>query len=144
MGSPCLFTRQRALKMIYIHRLLVKNSNLLHTELSLGYPKDTKFYLESKVSFIDISSIASFKLFLIAWLREYCTFSDSFLVSLKSRPWPKYIQQGTIFEKKIMFYYQTFFHLQICSLLDCSQQIPEKKIGGHRARLRAKENLFPY
>ena len=26
-----------------------------------------------------------------------------------------------------MFYYQTFFHLQICSLLDCSQQIPVKK-----------------
>ena len=34
---------------------------------SLGYPKDTKFYLEIKASFIDISNIASFKLFLIAW-----------------------------------------------------------------------------
>ena len=33
---------------------------------------------------VDISSIASFKLFLIAWLREYCTFSDSSVVSLKS------------------------------------------------------------
>ena len=43
---------------------------------SLGYPKDTKFYLDSKASFIDISSIVSFKLFLVAWLREYCTFSD--------------------------------------------------------------------
>ena len=32
-----------------------------------------------------------------------------------------------------MFYYQTFFLLQICFLLDCSQQIPGKKIGGHRA-----------
>ena len=31
-----------------------------------------------------ISSIASFKLFLIAWFREYCTFSDSSVVSLKS------------------------------------------------------------
>ena len=67
MGSPCLFMRQQALKIGY-H---------LHTELSLGY-------LESKDSFIDISSIASFKLFLIAWLREYCTFSDSSVVSLKS------------------------------------------------------------
>ena len=43
-----------------------------------------------------------------------------------------------------MFYYQTFFLLQICSLLHCSQQRPEKKFGGHRARLREKENLFPY
>ena len=84
MGSPCLFTRQRALKMRYFYWLRVKNSNYLHTELSLGYPKDTKFYLEIKASFIDISSIASFKLFLIAWLREYCTFLDSSVVSLKS------------------------------------------------------------
>ena len=77
MGSPCLFTRQRALKMGYLYWLRVKNSNHLHTELSLGYPKDTKFYLESKASFIDISSIASFKLFLVAWLREYLHYSDS-------------------------------------------------------------------
>ena len=84
MGSPCLFTRQRALKMRYFYQLRVKNSNHLHTELSLGYPKYTKFYLESKASFIDISSIASFKLFLVAQLREYCTFSDSCVVSLKS------------------------------------------------------------
>ena len=28
-----------------------------------------------------------------------------------------------------MFYYQTFFLLQICSLLDCSLQIPGKKSG---------------
>ena len=72
--------------------LHVKNSNHLHTELSLGYLKDTKFYLESKASFIDISSIASFRLFLISWLREYCTFSNSSVVSLKSSSWPKYTQ----------------------------------------------------
>ena len=84
MGSPCLFTRQRALKMGYFYWLRVKNSNRLHTELSLGYPKYTKFYLERKTSFI--ASIASFKLFLVAWLQEYCTFSDSSVVSLKS--WP--------------------------------------------------------
>ena len=90
MGSACLFTRQRALKMGDFYWLHVKNSNHLHTELSLGYLKDTKFYLESKASFIDISSIASFRLFLIAWLREYCTFSNSLVVSLKSSPWPKY------------------------------------------------------
>ena len=120
MGSPCLFTRQQALKMGYFYWLRVKSSNHLHTELSLGYPKDTKFYLESKASFIDISSIASFKLFLVAWLREYCTFSDSSVVSSKSWPWPKTDPVGDYFPKKIMFYYQTFFLLQICSLLDCS------------------------
>ena len=83
-----MFTRQRALKIGYFYWLRVKNLNHRHTELSLGYPKDTTFYLESNASFIDISSIASFKLFLPACLREYCTFPDSSVVSLKS--WPKY------------------------------------------------------
>jgi len=142
MASPCLFTRQRGVKIGYFYRLRVKNANHLHTELSLGYLKDAKFYLESKASFIGISSIASFKLFLIAWLLELRTFSDSSVVSLKSSLWPKYTQLGTIFRKKIVFHYQTFFLLQICSLLDWSLQIPEKKFGGHRARLREKENLF--
>ena len=86
MGSACLFTRQRALKMGYFYWLRIKNSNHFHTELGLGYPKDTKFYLDSKASFIGISSIASIRLFLVAWLREYCTFSDGSVVSLKS--WP--------------------------------------------------------
>ena len=103
MESLSLFTQQ-ALKMGYFYWLHVKNSNYLHRELSLGYFKDAKFYLESKASFIDISSIASFKLFLIAWLREYCTFPDSSVVSLKSSPWPKYAQLGTTFHKKIVLY----------------------------------------
>jgi len=120
MGSPCLFTRQRGVEIGYFYWLRVKNLNHPHTELSFGYLKDAKFYLESKASFIDISSIASFKLFLIAWLREYRTFSDSSVVSLKSSRWPKYTQLGTIFRKKIVFHYQTFSLLQICSLLDCS------------------------
>ena len=92
MVSPCSFTRQQALKMGYFYWLCVKNSNHLHTEISLGYLKDTKFYLEGKISFIHISSIASFKLFLIAWFWEYCTFSDSSVVSLESSSWPKYTQ----------------------------------------------------
>ena len=71
--------------MGYFSGLHSKNLNHFHTELSLGYLDDTKFYLESKASVIDIS-IASFKLFLIAWLWEYCTFSDSSIVSLKSSP----------------------------------------------------------
>ena len=35
MGSVCLFTRQRSVKMGYFYWLRVKNSNHLHTELSL-------------------------------------------------------------------------------------------------------------
>ena len=107
--------------MGYFYCLRVQSSNHLNTELNPGYLKGTKFCLESKASFIDISSIASFKPFLIAWLRGYCTFSDSPEINLKSSPWPKYTQLGTIFQKKkIMFYYQTFFPLQICFSLDYS------------------------
>ena len=54
MGSPCLFTRQQALKMGYFYWLRVNSSNHLYTELNLGYLKGTKFCLESKASFIDI------------------------------------------------------------------------------------------
>ena len=54
MGSPCLFARQRAPKMGYFYWLRVNNTNHFHTELSLGYLEDAKFYLESKASFIDI------------------------------------------------------------------------------------------
>ena len=103
----------------YFYWLRVKNSYHLYAELSVGCLEDAKFYLESKASFIDISSIASFKLFLIAWLREYCTFSGSSVVSLKPSPWPKYTQLGTIFQK-ISFLLSNFFLLQICSLLECS------------------------
>ena len=94
-----MFTRQQALKMGYFNWLPVKDPNYFHLELSLGYLEDVKFYLENKASFIDISRIASFKLFLIAWLREYCTFSDSSVVSYKSLPRPKYIQLGTVIQK---------------------------------------------
>ena len=109
MGLRCLFAPQRALKMGHFYWLHVKNSNHLHTEVSLGFLKDAKLYLERKASFIDISSIASFKLFLIAWLREYCTFSA------KIHPVGNYFPK-----KKIVFHYQTLFLLQMCSLLDCS------------------------
>ena len=85
--------------MGYFYRLRVKSSDHLHTELSLGYSKGTEFCLEIKASFIDISSIASFKPFWIAWLREYCTFPDNSVVNLKSSPWPKYTQLETIFQK---------------------------------------------
>ena len=98
MGSPCSFTCQQPLKMGYFYWLCVKNPNHLHTEISLGYLKDTKFYLENKASFIHIRSIASFKPLLIARLWEYCTFSVSSVVSLKSSSWPKYTQYGSCYE----------------------------------------------
>ena len=42
--------------MGYFYWLHVNSSNHLHTELNLGYFKGAKFCLESKASFIDISS----------------------------------------------------------------------------------------
>ena len=60
--------------MGYFYWLRVKSLNPLHKELNLGYLKGAKFCLESKASFIDISSIASVNPFLIAWLWQYCTF----------------------------------------------------------------------
>ena len=120
MGSPCSFTRQQALKMGYFYWLCVKKPNHLHTERSLGYLKDTKF-LESKASFIHISNIASFKPFLIAWWCEYCTFSVTSMVSLKSSSWPKYTQYGTIFQKKtcstikLFFFFKYVLHLTTLS-----------------------------
>ena len=121
MGSPCLFTRQQALKMGYFYWLGVESSNHLYTELNLGYLKGTKFCLESKASFTDISSIASFKPFLIAWLREYCTFSDSSVVNFKSWPWPKYTQLATISQKiscstiKLFFRFKYVLHYTVLS-----------------------------
>ena len=95
--------------MGYFYWLRIKSSNHLHTALNLGYLKGTKFCLESKASFIDISGTASCKLFLIAWLREYCTFLDSSVVNLRSSSWPKYSQLGTIFQKKNRVLLSNFF-----------------------------------
>ena len=142
MGSPCLFTRQRALKMgifsgceLKIRITFIKSQGLVNR-------KTQSFILKVKLHLL--TQAVLLHLFLVAWLREYCTFWDSSVVSLKSWPWPKYSHWGTIFAPKIMFYYLTFFLLQICSLLVCCQQVPEKKFGGHRACLREKENLFCY
>ena len=143
MGSPCLFTRQQALKIGYFYWLLVKNSNPLHTELSLDYLKDTKFYLESQAPYIHISSIASFKPFLIAWLREYCTFSDSYVVSLKSSRWSKYTQYGTILQTNHVLL-SNFFPSSNMFFIRLFLANTKQKIGGHRARLIEKEHLFRY
>jgi len=49
MGSPCLFSRQRGVKMGYFYWLRVKNLNHLHTEVSHGYLTDAKFILKLKL-----------------------------------------------------------------------------------------------
>ena len=113
MGSPCLFTRQQALKLGYFYWWRAKNSNPLLRELNLCYLKHTKFYLEHKASFIQISSIASFNSFLIAWLWEYCTLSDSSVDSLKSSPLPKQTKYETIFPQKSCSTIKLFFFLEI-------------------------------
>ena len=74
MGSPCLFTRRQSLKLGYFYWFRVKHSNPLLTKLSLYYLKHTKFYIKHKASFTQISSIASFNSFLIAWLWAYLHF----------------------------------------------------------------------
>ena len=95
--------------MGYFYWLRAKSLNHLYKELNLGYLKGRKFCLESKASLIGISSIASFKPFLIAWLQQYCTFQDSSVVNLKSSRWPKYTQLGTIFQKKNHVLLSNFF-----------------------------------
>ena len=57
--------------MGYFYWLRVKNSNYLNAELSLGYLEDSKLNLESKASFIDISSIASFSKLLVAGILHF-------------------------------------------------------------------------
>jgi len=113
-------------------------------ELSLGCLKGTKFYVESKVSFIHICNIALFKPFLIAWLWEYCTFSDGCVVSLKFSPWPKYTQYGTIFQKKNHVLLSNIFSSLDMFFIRLFLANTRKKIGGHRARSREKEHLFRY
>ena len=109
MGSSCFFMRQRALKMGYFYYFYFKNSNHLHIEFSLGYPKDTKFYLESKASSIDISGIISIKPFLIAWLREYCTFFGQFHVWLEVLALTKIHPVGNYFPKEPCSTVKLFF-----------------------------------
>ena len=130
--------------MGYFYWLCVKNPNYLHTELSLGYLKDTKFYLESKASFIHISSIASFKPFLIAWLWEYCTFSVSSVVSLKSSSCQNTPSTELFSKKKSCSTVKLFFFFRYVLYLTALSQYLKKKVGGHRARLREKEHLFRY
>ena len=130
MGSPCLCTRQQAPKMEYFYWLRVKSSNHLHTALSRGYLKDTEFFSKLKACFIHTNSIASFKLFLIVWLREYCTFSDNSVVSLISSPCPKYTQYRTILQKQKHVLLSDFYpSSNIFFIRLFLKQIPEKNRG---------------
>ena len=131
-GSPCLFTRQQALKLGYFYWSRVKNSNPLLTELSQFVTWNTQNFILNKTSFIQISSIASFNSFLIAWLRGYCTFSDSYVVRLKSWPWPKYTKYETIFQKNHVLL-SNFFASSNMFFIRLFLANTWEKIGGHRA-----------
>jgi len=144
IGSPYLFTHQQALKMVYFYWLHVTNSDNLHWELSLGYLKDTKFYLESKASFIHITSIASFKLLLIAWLWEYCTFR-----MVPWLAWSPCLGQNTsrteLFSKKNHVLLSNFFFFFKYVLIRLFLANTWKKNRGvTHACLREKEHLFCY
>ena len=101
-----------------------------------------KTHLESKASFIDISSIALFKLVLIAWLREYCTFSDS--LWLASPGLGQNTSRRGLFSKKNHVLLSNFFSSSKMFFIRLFLANIYKKFGGHRARLREKENLFPH
>ena len=109
MGSPCLFTRQQALKLGYFYWLRVKNSNPLLTELSRCYLKHTKFYLEHKASFIQISSITSFNSFLIACCGDITLFrtvpsSNMFFIRLfLANTWEKNRGSPCLFPHKLLW-----------------------------------------
>ena len=89
MGSPYLCTLQQALKVGYFTGCALKIRITFIQNYYTWLLERQNFIAKEKLFFIRISSIASFKPFLIVWLWEYCTFSDSSVVSLKSSPWPK-------------------------------------------------------
>ena len=129
--------------MGYFYWLHVKSSNHLHTELRLGYLKGTKFCLDSKASFIDISSIAPSKPFLIAWLREYCTFLDSFVVNLKSSPMAKIHPVGNHFLKKHHLLLSNFFSSSNMFFIRLFLANTWKKNRGSPCSFKRKREFIP-
>ena len=99
--------------MGYFYWLHVKSLNYFHTELNLGYLKGTKFSLKSKASFIDISSISSFKPFLITWLRQYfrtvpwLTWGPR--VGQNTRSWELFSQKNHVLLSNFFFSSNMFF-----------------------------------
>ena len=140
MGSPCLFTRQQALKMGYFSWLCVKSLNHLHTELNLGDLRGTQFCLESKASFTDTSSIASFEPFLIAWLRHYFSFWDSWVVNLKSSRWPP---SWELFSKKNHVLLSKFFSASNMFFIALFLANTLRKNRGSPCSFKRKGEFFP-
>ena len=68
----------------------------------------------------------------MALFSGYCTFSDSSVVSLKSLPWSKYTQYGTIFQKNHLLKSNSFSSSNLF-FIRLFLTITWKKIGGHRA-----------
>ena len=81
--------------MGYFYWLRVQSPTHVHTELNLGYLKGTKFCLERKASFIDISSkLLHLSRFFFLGCGDIALFW-----TVPWLPWPKYTQLGTIFQK---------------------------------------------
>jgi len=100
-------------------------------------PKRHKTDIESKDSFIHISSIASLSRFWLPGYGNNALFLDSFVLEVlafvKIHPVPNYFPKT----------YNVLFSnvLLDCSLLGCSWQISENKIGSHIDWLR-KQRAF--
>ena len=66
------------------------------------------------------------------------------MVSLKSWPWPKMHPVGDYFPKKNNVLLSNFSSSSNMFFVRLFVVKPEKKFGGHRARLRGKEHLSRY
>ena len=137
-GSLCLFTHQRALKMGYFYWLRVKifESPSYRIKSTVGYLEDAKVYLESRASFIDIRSIALFKLFLIVWSNMF--FIRLFLANTwtKNRGSPCSLKRkGEFFCYRAWFEEISYAHVRVLSWKLCA-------VGMCNAILRNYLNYF--
>ena len=139
----CLHVRGLLKWGIFTGRRLKIRITFIQSEV-LVTGKTQSFILKVKLQLLAylLSSIASFKLFLISWLRDYYTFSDGSMVSLKSSPWPKYTQLGTIFQKKLCSTINFFSSLDMFFIRPFLATTC-KKIGSP-CLFKGKENLFRY
>ena len=143
MGSPCLFMRQQALKMDYFHWLSVLNSNHLHTELNLVTWKAQSFVLKVKFHLLTKAILLHLSRFWLPGCGDIALF--------RTVPWltwdPRLGQNKPSCEtisKKVLFSYQTFFPLQICSSIRLFLANTWNKNRGSLCSFREKENLFRY
>ena len=121
MRSPYLFALQQALKVGYFTGCAFKIRITFTQNYDTWLLERRKLgYFKEKLFFIRISSIASFKPFLIAWLWEYCTFS----------PFPRLGQKDVLVRcsfivpdhnAKIAGHFQNLVGGQ-CPLTDCNFQ----------------------